>query len=279
MENINYDSFYKFLASLGLILIAIPFTVVLFLFTDSFNLQISEIDLVGYTQTAQDVIRLKQSMPLLIEKWYVWLIFVIFFIVGIELICIGLKNWYKMQKVEDKHKQQELEKLEQEIRENTADMSDEQIMQKKIVDTSDEQITQNNISSENSGSMAMKSFLIEQKFSDLVKSTDHSRLIKCNIRIGDCDYDMVAFSNQLFEKDYVYEIKYMREGITPDRIKQYRDKMKKLKQTFSEKLNRIPYMVLVIVVADNVYEHTQSIVNGIEKWNNYLIEVKKESEL
>ena len=90
---------------------------------------------------------------------------------------------------------------------------------------------------------------------------------------------MVAFSNQVFENDYVYEIKYIRKDIISYQIKRYRKQMEKLKQTFSEKLNRIPYMVLVIVVLDDVYKSALCNVKEIEKCDIDLIEIIKESEL
>lgn len=279
MDKINYESFYKFLVSLGIILVALPFTIILFLFTDSFNLQISEADLIGYTKTAQTVIRLKQSVPLLIEQWYTWLIFIILFIVGIKLICIGLTKWHELQKIDDICKQLEKEKLEKEISEKTADLSVKEIIQKNTDATFSEQMTQNGNSISKQSFAAIEGFLIEQRFFSFIQSTRQSSLVKHNIRIGSCKYDVVAFSTQLFEKDYVYEVKYMRKGITANRIEQFREQMTKLKQTFSENLNRIPYMVLAIIVPDDTYEQTLSIVQKVEKWNNYSIEVMKESEL
>ena len=86
MGNINYDSFYKFLVSIGIALVALPITVCIFLLTDSFNLQIAETDLTTYTQTAQEVIKHKQNIPLLIEKGYVKFIFIIFFVHPIIII-------------------------------------------------------------------------------------------------------------------------------------------------------------------------------------------------
>ena len=38
-------------------------------------------------------------------------------------------------------------------------------------------------------------------------------------------------------------------------------------------------MTLSIVVPDKMYEHTVNIAEQIEKWNNYSIEILKESDL
>lgn len=266
MGNINYDSFYKFLVSLGIILIVFPCTAILFLFTDSFNLQISDSDLATYTETAQKVIKLKQSIPLLIEKWYVWLVFAIFVIAGFIFIFCGLKQWHELQKLDDICKKREAEKVMKAVNQNTVEMSDDQIIQK-------------NTHHESTSSIVMKGFIVEQRFFNLIKNTKDSYLVKSNIMIGNCEYDVVAFSNQHFAKDYIYEVKYWRKEVTLNRIEQCREQMQKLKDNFSEKLNRIPYMVLAIIVPDELYEHALNTVQKVKKWNNYSVELIKESDL
>ena len=71
MGNVNYDSFYKFLVSLGIVLIILPLAFLTFMITNSFDLQIIEADLNKYTQTAQDVIKWRQSIPMLVKEKYV----------------------------------------------------------------------------------------------------------------------------------------------------------------------------------------------------------------
>ena len=81
MGNINYDSFYKFLVSLGIILVILPLTVLIFLTTNSFDLQITAADLTQYTKKTQKVIAWRQALPLLIEEKSTWWI-----IGGLELL-------------------------------------------------------------------------------------------------------------------------------------------------------------------------------------------------
>lgn len=125
----------------------------------------------------------------------------------------------------------------------------------------------------------MKGFIIEQKFVDFVKNTKKTYIVKNNIMIGTHEYDVVAFANKTFEKDFVYEVKYLRNNISLHQIERYREQLKKLRTNFSEELNRLPYMTLAIVVPDERYEYTVNIVKQIKKWNNYSIEIMKESDL
>lgn len=92
MGNINYDSFYKFLVSLGIIIVIIPFATIIFLFTESFDLQIAEEELVTYTETAQRVLKMKQEIPLIIGNGLTWIIFLEVVLLGVFLIVKGLKS-------------------------------------------------------------------------------------------------------------------------------------------------------------------------------------------
>lgn len=266
MGNVNYDSFYKFLVSLGIILVILPFTVFVFLVTNSFDLQISEADLITYTETAQEVIRWRQAIPLLFHKKLILCIIAICIIGGVVLIIYGLIKWHELQKLDDICKRREAEKQMEAIEKNIVEMSDDQIIQKTTFD-------------EGPSANVMKGFLIEQKYFNLVKSIRNTHTVKNNIMIGNCEYDIVAFSNKFFEKDFVYEVKYLRNNISLNRIEKCRENMKKLRANFSDKLNRIPYMILTIVVPDEMFERTLNIVNQMEKWNNYSVEVMKESDL
>ena len=92
MGNVNYDSFYKFIVSLGIILMMLPFAVLIFLVTNSFDLYVTKTDLAQYSKTAQKVINWRQSLPLLIQEKFIWWIVGVCSIAGVALIIYGLKN-------------------------------------------------------------------------------------------------------------------------------------------------------------------------------------------
>ena len=105
---------------------------------------------------------------------------------------------------------------------------------------SDEQILQKTNFKDGPRTAAMKGFIIEQKFVDFVKNTKKTYIVKNNIMIGTHEYDVVAFANKTFEKDFVYEVKYLRNNISLHQIERYREQLKKLRTNFSEELNRLP---------------------------------------
>lgn len=115
MGNVNYDSFYKFIVSLGIILVMFPFAVLIFLITNSFDLYVTKTDLAQYSKTAQKVINWRQTLPLLIQEKYIWWIVGVCSIGGVTLIIYGLKKWHELQKLDDLCKIREAEKQREAI--------------------------------------------------------------------------------------------------------------------------------------------------------------------
>lgn len=266
MGNINYDSFYKFLVSLGIVIIILPLTFLTFIITNSFDLQIKEADLSKYTKTAQEIITWRQSIPLLVKEKYVWFIAAGSVFVGVWLIIYGLVKWYKLQQIDDICKEYEADKLMKDIEKRTEKMSDEQTAKKAGAGYA-------------SAPLAVKGFMIEQKYLDYVKSIKPKYVVESNVMIGKLEYDVVAFAMDRFEKDYIYEVKYLKSNITTQRIEEYREQLKRSRTNFSNTFNRLPYMTLAIVVPDEMYESAVNAVKPIHKWNNYSIEISRESDL
>ena len=266
MGNVNYDSFYKFLVSLGIVLIILPLTFLTFMITNSFDLQIIEADLSKYTQTAQDVIKWRQSIPLLVKEKYVWFLAAGIGIMGICLVIYGLVKWYKLQQIDDICKEYEANKLMKDIEKRTEKMSYEQTAKKAGAGYE-------------SAPLAAKVFMIEQKYLNYVKSIKPKYVVESNVIIGKLEYDVVAFARDRFEKDYVYEVKYLTSNITTQRIEEYREQLERSRTNFSNTFNRLPYMTLAIVVPDEMYESAVNAVKPIHKRNNYSIEISRESDL
>ena len=266
MGNVNYDSCYKFLVSLGIVLIILPLTFLTFMITNSFDLQIIEADLNKYTQTAREVIKWRQSIPLLVKEKYVWFIAAGIGIMGICLVIYGLVKWYKLQQIDDICKKYEADKLMKDIEKRTEKMSDEQTAKKAGAGYE-------------SASLAVKVFMIEQKYLDYVKNIKPKYVVESNVIIGKLEYDVVAFARDRFEKDYVYEVKYLTSNITTQRIEEYREKLERSRTNFSNTFNRLPYMTMAIGVPDEMYESAVNAVKPIQKRNNYSIEISRESDL
>ena len=98
VEKIKYDDYNKFWVSLGIMFIIFPVSMVLFACSDSFDLLITEQEMLTYTETAQAVIAWKQSIPLLFREKKIWIAAVMLMFVGVLMLRVGLVGWHGQQK-------------------------------------------------------------------------------------------------------------------------------------------------------------------------------------
>lgn len=276
MDKINYDNFNKFLVSMGIIFIILPFSGFVFICSDSFDLLIPKDELLTYTETAQMVIALKQSIPLFMKHKLVWIVAIFIVLIGLLMLGIGLVGWHGQQKKEDTLKDLEVRQKKAEIEKITDTMSDEQIIENMVKnsavvsDSSELYGEINNI---------VKYMMIEYRFFNYIKSNKFDYIVKRNVVMEKCEFDVVAFAKSSFAKDYIYEVKYIYHNITISKINEYRNRMKEQKKIFSEQTNHLPYAVLVLIVIDDLYEDVKNKTKKLEKWNNYAIHIVRESEL
>ena len=96
MDKLEYDSLHKFLVSLGVIFIALPFVVLYFVFSNDVIL-ISQIDFDGLSQYSQNLLQ-QQSFLWKIVIIVLPIACVLLFVAGIILLVTGITNWKKVQK-------------------------------------------------------------------------------------------------------------------------------------------------------------------------------------
>ena len=122
MPRVDFGHYYKFLVSLGLILVGAAFVVPWLLLRESDTLVISRQRLAELTASAQGTIENKQRTLALFEG----LAFVlpVLLVEGVFLIILGLRQWRERQKVLD---QTEDAHLESEIRQLTPTELDDKL--------------------------------------------------------------------------------------------------------------------------------------------------------
>lgn len=114
LGNVQYATFYKFLVSLGLVLVAFALVIPWLLLHESFDLLIKQVDLLHLTPTAQRTIRHRQAIVeagSLIAPW----LSVGLFLGGIGLSAFGVARWRQRQEVMDRTEDLHLEKLQMDI--------------------------------------------------------------------------------------------------------------------------------------------------------------------
>ncbi len=110
LSNVQYTAFYKFLVSLGLVLVALSLSLPWLLLDGSFNLLVKQSDLNQLTATAQTTIRHRQAIVHVMSLVAPW-ISVVLSVLGVTLSSIGVVRWRTRQNIHDQTEDATLERL------------------------------------------------------------------------------------------------------------------------------------------------------------------------
>lgn len=200
MDKLQYDSFYKFLVSLGVILIALPGLALIYLTNDDFTL-ISQTDYDALSVYSQQKINNYEQLFNFILKNLPW-ISIILITIGIILISFGGYKWYLIQiELDDQVKSDTITK-----RLNATQLSSSETVEKAVKEVSESDITSNN--SEVSTQKVVKYMQMEDAyFHHIVPIYSKDYRLKRNLRIGKYEYDFVAYSKRT-NIDLLFEVKY-----------------------------------------------------------------------
>lgn len=221
MNKLEYDNLYKFLVSLGIILIVLPLAAMIYFYNTN-PILISQVDydlLSEYSLKMIDNRNQLLSMFIKVLPWFT----TISILVGIILISCGIYKWFFLQRKLDK-------KLDSETTKKALDVlqaSDEEISEKlkketeeiDNIDSNNKNLKHNN--AEQPEHPQLKTLGKYYEIEDLcfnyftrkhLKKFDFKR----NIRIGNTYYDFIGVSAN-DEPDLIFEIKYCRQaaGMSP----------------------------------------------------------------
>ena len=249
MDKLKYDSFYKFLVSLGIILITLPFAGLIYIA----NFKVTLIDAKDYEQLSeysQSSLEQKERFFNLIDKYSLCVILISLFLGCLSLIIGGI-YWFKMQRLLDKQlhsdtikKQAESDDLLRKLSAQQASPSETLNEKLKEVEAENAEIennksdnsktssahdSNNDNSAQNSTNLAIinasakliKYFQIEEtvcKILSLMYSQTHN--IKNQVRINNYIFDAIAVAKN-DDNDIIFEIKYYKSphgGLLRDSI-------------------------------------------------------------
>jgi hypothetical protein len=113
LGSVQYTAFYKFLVSIGVILVGLGLAVPWLMFQESFDLLVKQADLDQLTSAAQETIRHRQALIRLGSLAAPW-ISAALIIAGITISGVGLAQWRRRQAVLDRTEEAALRKAEAE---------------------------------------------------------------------------------------------------------------------------------------------------------------------
>ena len=258
MDKLQYDSFYKFLVSLGMLLITLP--VLAFLYV--LNMDCKLISQSDYDNLSQISIQRIQNNENLLDftTTIMPVASIVLIVTGLTLIIIGCCKWYSIQKELDE--QIKSDTITKKI--NATQLSSSESVEKVANEISAEQNASTNVSSDR----VVKYMQIEDKCYNYFSNKFSRRyLLKQNLRIGRFEYDIIALSKRT-KNDLIFEIKYWTVNtITNNRLEHLISYVKSMRDNYKSITSHNCESVIVIVAPKEKIEKVKSAY--LNYFNNY----------
>lgn len=255
MGKLQYDSFYKFMVSAGVILVAAPIVGLYYLLCNGNQILLSqnEYDELSYSslqfvhQRDQTILCVLTILPYLLGGLIV---------LGFICLIYGSLKWHSIQKEIDE--QTKLKTREQKI--NVEKLSATEIAE-KIIDEATEEHENQPLSGATptiKKSFVAKALEIENLcYSYIFKLYYRSYDVQQNVKVEKSAYDVLAISK--FDNiDYLFEVKYWANNLDKSLFYRVAERMESMKIEYESISQRKCKCVLMIVTANEAKERIQS---------------------
>lgn len=280
MDKISYESRYKFIVSIGVVLTILPFGVLYSIIALSKDIIISKRKINELNGISKHIIeKLENNFLILINNPLFYLFLFLIFLMGIVCIFKGLKDWKDVQNKENHKKDLENEKLELENKKLKDEFG---LSSKEQFDKVEQEVKEEQeiIGEQSSTSLIKEYFNIEQRVATkIIKDFSKSHDVVYGFRLGKYEYDIVAKGKGFLDKDYFFEIKYLKNMINVAWYKKILEKVNKQDENYQEKTNRKPYVKIVFVTEKNNYNQVKEFINRQQKINNLGVDVVEKDEI
>lgn len=282
MDNLQYDSFYKFIVSVGIILIVAPLFFLHYLVSGSYDIIMTQDEANNLSDFSSDFLSIKVQYVHNIFK-YLPCICIVFIVLGLFFILWGCFKWIQIQKTLDQMTKLDLEEKELHIQ----NMSAQEIAEKII---SEDMENQENLSSNHhipsSYSMASsrirKAFEIEDACYNYLRNKLKQKYnVRQNIKVGNCDYDIIA-SSKYNNIDLLYEIKYWSNPISKANLARLISQVEQRGISYENTAHRNFRFIILIISQEDCFSQTIEFLNNLIAHKNLSfisIEYMKEEQL
>lgn len=277
MNKLQYDSFYKFLVSVGIILITAPIIGIYYYFTGTYDIIITQEEFSQLSEFSLQSLNNRMAISKIISIFFPWICFFLI-VFGISCVIYGCIKWHKIQT--DLDEQTHLDTVMKRL--NAEKLTPSEVAESKI----NEVFEDSEISSGESNVLPsrkqaiIRGFQIEDMFFKYISKKLHKDYdIQQNIRVGDKEYDIVAISKRN-GTDYVFEIKAWNNSITNSLYRHTLQRLKIAAENYGQLSNR-KYIAKLVIVSQPQYikefrEHFDRILNNPK--NNFDCEVEYYTE-
>lgn len=245
MNKIVFSDLYKFLTSLGLILIGIALLLPWFINQNSTLILLDEEKINNLTPVAKRIIMHQQNYLHLFSD-YLIPIAMLLILLGIVLLIIGICSWRKRQSWLDEIEKEELKAKQMQ---NLSMQEREKDKEKEIFD-----LSQNtDIEPDKKQSVIKKYIAVEDSIFEKI-SIYYSKnyLAKSNIRIRNYEYDIILESryNINNREDFIFEVKYYSGNISYEKLLDACKKLLLSTNQYEDSLKRKSTPILIIIYSE-----------------------------
>lgn len=253
MPKPDFSDFYRFVASLGTILIGLAITAPWLMLRESFDTRISASELAELTIEAQALIALRQHYAYVATK-YIAGVSLGIGILGFALLLIGLYLWWKRkQSVIDQRDLLELEKLKAEV----PSLTPEQIAQKAIKEATEERMEVPPSPDTRVQPKQLKYYFeVEGIVKDMLRKCFGNDYLLTNRQITMYEYDAILLARDNRHSDLIIELKALRGPVAQRNV--ISDAVSRLSDSLSVYVNHTHRKStgMVLAVTDLVADET-----------------------
>jgi hypothetical protein len=270
MTKLEFGDFYKFLVSLGSVLVALSMLLPWLFLRESFNALVGVSDISELTPSAQALVSHQQRSALWFVRNAPW-ISGGFAIVGVALLTLGLVLWWRKQTILDQRDRLETQKLRREVESLTPAQIAEKVM--------DEAEEEARLEEEGEGEEAQLEpvgepervaryrsvvedyFRIERTVLDKLVICFGQQSVLTHKRVRRTEYDAIVLSAD-GEHDVVVEIKATKSRYRQMTLHRGLDRLILAAQNYQSVVGRPVRGVLLLVLLDGVPEAAQPDIYG-----------------
>jgi hypothetical protein len=260
----EFGDLYKFVVSLGVVLISLAVLAPWLFLKEPFDLFRSEAELKTVTQVARDAIQNRQEAVAFVLRYIAWFSGVAF-ACGVAFIYIGLKRWRANQVLLDEQTRIEVELKKTALRDATKDEIEASNARK-----ADEQEGVPRATPPNRKINGAIYADIEAKVTRRLQEIYHKKFdVEANKMIGGVEIDVLLRGKAMLTKDYIIEVKYIRRGFNYGWLKESFLKSIYARTIYSQLTNRLPNSVLLIILDQEA--------GTAEKYSSLVTRIKDEA--
>ena len=263
MDKLQYDSFYKFIVSVGVILIIAPLFCLHYLVSGSYDIIMTEEEANNLSQISSEFLNIKIQYVQSIFK-YLPTVCLIFIGIGIIFTFWGCFKWFQIQKTLDQITILDLEEKELHIQSMSAQEIAEKVIKEDIENhenaNTDSQISH---SYSSTSSRIRKAFEIEDACYNYLKDKLKKKYtVHQNVKVGYCDYDIIA-SSKYGNIDLLYEIKYWNNTVSKSFLARLIEQVESLGVSYKNNAHRNFRFIILIISSQDISSETTDYLNNL----------------